>query len=250
MKIRSKHITGRAAVVTVVGCSAALLSGGTLAWSAVAPSIPGPDGVIHSCYNATGNPVGSLRVIDPATGASCSKNEKSLNFNQTGPQGPQGIQGVQGVPGAPGAPGVDGTDGIDGIDGTDGQNGAPGATGPAGLSHVYHSSTFQSYFNNGVDTVVLSVSVPAGAYVVNSKLNVNNQDGDSQSATCDLKAGGTLEDFVILDLSANGDQGFELDVPLQAVVGLPQAGTINVACRSYRGVVFGQLTALAVAAVN
>jgi hypothetical protein len=247
MKIGSKHITRRAAVVTAVGCSAALFGGGTLAWSAVAPSIPGPDGVIHSCYNSTGNPVGSLRVIDPATGASCSKNEKSLNFNQTGPQGPQGIQGVQGVPG------TSGVDGTDGIDGADGQNGAPGSTGPAGpagLSHAYSSSTSGSYFNNGVETVVLSVSPPAGAYVVNSKVIVNNQDGDSQSATCDLRVGSTLQDYFIMELSANDSQGFELAVPLQAVVQVPQGGNINVACRSYRGVVYGQLTALAVAAVN
>jgi len=243
MKIGSKNMTGRAAAVTAVG-SAVLIGGGTVAWSAVAPSIPGPDGVIHACYNAIGNPVGTVRVIDPATGATCSKNERALNFNQTGPQGPQGIQGIQGIPG------TDGVDGIDGIDGTDGQDGAPGASGPAGLSHAYHSATGSSYFNNGIPTVVLSASVPAGAYVVNSKVSVNNQDGDSQSATCDLKVGGSLEDFVILDLSANGDQGFVIDAPLQALVRLPQAGTITVACRSYRGLVRGQLTAVAVAAVN
>lgn len=243
MKIGSKHITGQVAVMTALG-SALLIGGGTVAWSAVAPSIPGPDGIIHSCYNATGNPVGSLRVIDPTTGATCSKNEKSLNFNQTGPQGPQGIQGVQGLAG------VDGTDGLDGTDGTDGTNGAPGATGPAGLSHVYSDSTFQSYFSNSAETVVLSVSVPAGAYVVNSKVSVNNQDSDSQSASCYLKVGGSLEDFINLDLSANGDQGFTIDAPLQAVVRPQQATSIAVSCSSYRGVVRGQLSALAVAAVN
>ena len=129
MKIGSKHMTRRAAVVTTVGCSAVLIAGGSVAWSAVAPSIPGPDGVIHSCYDASGDPVGSLRVIDPATGASCSKNERSLNFNQTGPQG---IQGLQGVPGADGADGTDGTDGTDGQDGPAGPAGPAGATGPAG----------------------------------------------------------------------------------------------------------------------
>jgi hypothetical protein len=242
MRIGNKHFTRRAVVVTAVGCSA-VLGGGTLAWSAVAPSIPGPDGVIHACYESSPKS-GDLRVIDPATGATCAKKEKSLNFNQTGPVGPQGIQGIQGVPGA------DGTDGTDGTNGKDGQNGAPGATGPAGLSHAYHSSTFSSYFNNGVATVVLSLSVPAGSYVVNSKLSVNNQDGDYQSATCDLKAAGSLEDFVIMDLSANGDPGFLVDVPLQAVAQLPQGGIIDVACRTYRGVVRGQLTALAVGAVN
>jgi hypothetical protein len=163
MKIGSKPITHRAAVVTAVGCSAVLIGGGSVAWSAVAPSIPGPDGVIHSCYNATGNPVGSLRVIDPATGASCSKNERSLNFNQTGPQGPQGIRGLQGVPGSDGADGADGTDGADGVDGADGQAGPAGpagATGPAG------TAGFSGYQIVSVDGVfgqyTVDVTCPAG----------------------------------------------------------------------------------------
>src|SRR5688500_6132393 len=110
MKVGSKHITRRTAVVTTVA-TAVLIAGGTVAWSAVATTIPGPDGVIHACYNATGSPAGSLRVIDPAAGSRCSKNEKPLDFNQTGPRGPQGLQGLQGVPG------VDGTDGVEGVDG-------------------------------------------------------------------------------------------------------------------------------------
>jgi hypothetical protein len=50
--------------------------------------------VIHACYNASSNPSGSLRVIDAEAGAKCAKNEKPLDFNQTGPQGPQGPAGI------------------------------------------------------------------------------------------------------------------------------------------------------------
>jgi hypothetical protein len=60
-------------------------------------SIPGPDGVIKSCYN-TGN--GILRVIDSA--ASCLPTETLLNFNQTGPRGAVGPQGPAGPTGATG----------------------------------------------------------------------------------------------------------------------------------------------------
>jgi hypothetical protein len=58
--------------------------------------IPSPAGVISACYD-TNN--GQLRVVDLANGAGCRPSEKSINWNQTGPQGIQGIQGPQGVPG-------------------------------------------------------------------------------------------------------------------------------------------------------
>lgn len=143
MKVGSKHITRRAAVVTTVG-TAVLIGGGAVAWSAVASTIPGPDGVIHACYNATGSPAGSLRVIDPAAGSRCAKNEKPLDFNQTGPRGAAGPQGSAGAVGADGAAGADGADGTDGAAGS---TGATGATGPAGTSGV---SGFQIVSEQGV----------------------------------------------------------------------------------------------------
>ncbi len=45
-------------------------------------SIPGPDGVIHGCFNTKGE--SGLRIIDST--AQCKSNETALNFNQTGPQ--------------------------------------------------------------------------------------------------------------------------------------------------------------------
>ena len=82
MKIGSKHLTHRAAVVTAVGCSAVLIGGGTVAWSAVAPSIPGPDGVIHSCYNATGSHERPTQ-IPPATLLAERKNRKAATARIT-----------------------------------------------------------------------------------------------------------------------------------------------------------------------
>ena len=76
MRIGSKHIARRAAVVTVVGCSAPLVDGGTLVWSSVASSIPGPDGVTHSCYNAGGNPAGSLPFRWPVSGTGDQRSER------------------------------------------------------------------------------------------------------------------------------------------------------------------------------
>src|SRR5215203_5789568 len=55
-------------------------------------SIPGPGGVINSCYHKND---GSLRIIDSTE--QCKANEEALNFNQTGPQGPTGPSGTSQV---------------------------------------------------------------------------------------------------------------------------------------------------------
>ena len=92
-------ITRRGAVTTLT------LAGVMAAAGVAAAGIPGADGVIHSCYNASSNPSGQLRVIDAEAGAKCAKNEKALTFNQRGPKGdtgPAGPTGPQGIPGPKG----------------------------------------------------------------------------------------------------------------------------------------------------
>src|SRR5215208_3712477 len=74
-------------------------------------AIPSAGGVIHSCYNASSNPSGQLRVIDAEAGAKCAKNEKALDFNQRGPQGLRGDTGPQGPQGDPGPQGPQGLQG-------------------------------------------------------------------------------------------------------------------------------------------
>jgi hypothetical protein len=78
------------------------LGGG--AYAAVS-SIPGSDGVIHSCYGKNG----SLRVV--RAGKKCGKGEKAIAFNQTGRKGSPGAQGVPGTPGGTGANGGQGPQG-------------------------------------------------------------------------------------------------------------------------------------------
>jgi hypothetical protein len=84
-------------VMSTIGVFAALGGG---AYAAVS-SIPGPDGVIHGCYQKT---KGNLRLV-PA-GKRCSKGEKAIVFNQQGPPGTRGTSGTPGTPGTPGAPGA------------------------------------------------------------------------------------------------------------------------------------------------
>jgi hypothetical protein len=78
----------------------AALGGG--AYAAVT-SIPGADGVVHSCYQVK---KGTLRVV-PA-GRKCSKGERALAFNQRGPQGAPGALGTAGAAGARGDQGSQG----------------------------------------------------------------------------------------------------------------------------------------------
>jgi hypothetical protein len=74
-------------------------------------SIPGPDAVIHGCYNTQN---GQLRVLDSST-ASCGKNETAIQWNQTGPQGAAGLPGPIGPTGQTGATGQQGPAGTPGV---------------------------------------------------------------------------------------------------------------------------------------
>lgn len=86
-------------------------------------AIPGGDGTITGCYitNPDGQRYGELRVVDPSLPATlpgtpgpnpqaaCLGDEKTITWNQKGPQGPAGPQGApggQGSAGATGAPGA------------------------------------------------------------------------------------------------------------------------------------------------
>jgi type VI secretion system secreted protein Hcp len=82
-------------------------------------AIPGSDGTITGCYNTNTNEglYGELRVIDPSAGSpaggfsqvsSCFLDEKTITWNQSGPQGPQGPAGQQGAQGPQGPAGTAG----------------------------------------------------------------------------------------------------------------------------------------------
>src|SRR5690349_4321361 len=110
MRIRS--LIGRGGVVAIAIAAFGLAVGG-IAYA----SIPDSNGVIHACYNTGANPSGAVRVVDTGLNVSCSKNEKPLTWNQTGPQGPQGPQGAAGARGSTGSTGA---------------HGATGSAGPTG----------------------------------------------------------------------------------------------------------------------
>jgi hypothetical protein len=60
-------------------------------------TIPDSAHVIHGCYNPSQN--NKLRVIDTDKGQKCTKAEKPLNWNQSGPPGTNGTSGTDGTDG-------------------------------------------------------------------------------------------------------------------------------------------------------
>lgn len=222
---------GSSAVVILV----ALLASVGVGYAA----IPSADGVIHACYNANSNPSGMLRVIDTEAGAKCAKNEKPLNFNQTGPQGPQGPQGLTGPQGPQGPVGPTGPQGPQGPAGPQGE---PGTAGLSTATFVFTTAPVNIDDNM---TKILSKNLPAGSWALVATANIvihppfgfpSGGDGISTSV-CELRNGATVvgsatdrrfvpaDDSVISSLSMNGGA----QVP-------SGGGEVSLWCLSQRGI--------------
>jgi hypothetical protein len=226
-----RHKFTRKANITVI----ALL--GVLAAVGVGyAAIPSAHGVIHSCYNASGNPSGTLRVIDVEAGAKCSKNERALNFNQRGPKGDTGPQGPQGPTGETGPAGPAGTDGAAGPAGPAGAAGPPGPQGPAGTTAAYHARVAGApVISDEAEHVVVSRFLPAGSYSVHARATLNPATtlavGRSGNFGCYLYAGQAE-----LDRAEERSAEFSLtgapNVSLLGVINFPTGGIVEITCRT------------------
>jgi hypothetical protein len=105
---RAGAVRSRATVAVV----ALVFGAGIGAAGAAYAAIPDPGGEIHGCV---GKLTGTLRIIDPSTGAQCDALlETPLGFSQRGPQGATGATGATGAAGATGATGAQGPAGVSG----------------------------------------------------------------------------------------------------------------------------------------
>ncbi|MGH2839694.1 MAG: collagen-like triple helix repeat-containing protein [Solirubrobacteraceae bacterium] len=213
-------------------------------------AIPGPDGVIHSCYNASSNPSGQLRVIDADAGQKCAKNEKVLDFNQRGPRGEKGEKGDKGDPCLSSDAACIGPRGPQGDKGDQGEKGDKGDPGPA-VAPAYH----MTYVAGDVglphrDTVTLAqLTLPAGRWAVSAPLTLNNFDEDYQGWSCRFDGA----DFVGL---AGIGAGFTPNSPAQpsegwtetivATTTLSGATTIRLSCNGFNLGVVGTVQAIAI----
>ena len=214
------------AKLTRRGSLALIALSGTLAAVGVGyAAIPSSDGAIHSCYNASSNPSGQLRVIDAEAGAKCAKNEKTLHFNQ---RGPQGLKGDTGPQGPQGDPGPQGPQGLQGEQGPKGDTGATGPAGSGGMSDAYVGSDTGPVFiaSDGTETEVLARSLPAGNYVLQARVTLK-KSAPHLSARCALRVNGTE-----VDAEDDGDNVADGDyrVHLLGTGSLAGPGSATVSC--------------------
>jgi len=129
------------------------LSGAGVALAA----IPSADGSIKGCYakntQLLGATKGDLRVVDQAE--ACRNSENSLTWSQRGPQGQQGLQGEQG------------------------EQGEQGPAGTTATSNVFFAALGEGE-TQGVllghsndPKTVLALDLPAGTYVVESRIGLS-----------------------------------------------------------------------------
>ena len=220
------------------GGIAALALFGTLVVVGVGyAAIPSGDGVIHGCYNAVSNPSGQLRVIDAEGGAKCSKNEKALNFNQTGPKGDKGEQGIQGIQGIQGDQGIQGETGLQGIQGLKGEKGDKGDAGVASLPAWYADADNNNQIGHlgRFTETVASLALPAGKYAVEARMSFRNTDGDIQTNSCSL-LGATFtsqggSSFTTATSTLPASTGETRFLAVAATLGSP--GTISLSCNGF-----------------
>lgn len=225
-----------AGIVVAVG----LIGAGSVAYAA----IPDQNGVIHGCYNTGGllQEKGALRVSDDGR---CKSNEIAVDWNRTGPMGPMGATGPAGPTGATGPEGPQGAKGDTGATGPAGPAGPTGAQGPQGqpgFSDAYIGRGGNVRLNNNVGTLVASVQLPAGVYALFGKAELQNEDGDNQSAACALSTGD--QTGVRLGWSITSRR---IPVSVQDLLTLTGPGTATLTCSTYNGwAVSGKITALKV----
>ncbi len=139
-----------------------------------------------------------------------------------GANGANGANGPNGANGANGVDGTNGTNGAKGLDGTNGTNGINGTIAPlsatAGLTALPTAAPL---------TTVVSLSVPAGNYVVLAKTELSHT-GAGDTVECVLKAGPTTVDQIAMKtlpaLAA-------IPASMQAVAKVTTPSTLSVECK-------------------
>lgn len=125
-----------------------------------------------------------------------------------GVQGPAGASGAQGAPGLAGPPGPQGQPGPQGEQGAQGQQGQQGQQGLRGPSDIITSSAgCCPGFSTG-GTVVDSLTLPAGNYMVFASVAIQHLGlpSDTRGGRCTLDRTGSSDDFIFDYRGAGSDQ--------------------------------------------
>lgn len=157
---------------------AALVGAGTLLASAgvAVAAIPDSDGVIHACHSKNS---GALRVSDTGT---CKSTEIGLSWNNVGPAGAVGAEGPKGDQGDPGTPGV---------------------------STALKAGKRETTNVANTDVHIVSLTVPAGSYVLQAKASVQQVYGSGFTyGLCEVRSGHADDfDFSYFDFPDGYPQG-------------------------------------------
>jgi hypothetical protein len=162
----------------------------------------------------------------------------------SGPKGATGPSGSTGATGETGAVGATGNKGVTGTSGPTGETGAAGATGSSGAVGGYSASIVGPVdLTNGTQgspTPVLTKNLPAGSFIVSSKLVVTATDTSNEATwvvRCMLSdkpsTGATTEDVasatgaVVTDFILHKG---EATMPLGMAITTSTSSTLTLAC--------------------
>ena len=196
--------------------------------------------LINTCVD---NKQGTIRV---ASTAGCKSSESPLSWNQIGPRGPQGAPGAAGPAGPQGPIGPAGPAGATGATGSIGATGAmgpQGAIGPIGPSDVHIiRGTDPTYVPvSNAQTVVLSINLPAGKYLVQGIVNAYNASTETTRLLCSALASDYTNSISINHIAevtslppfgspASSNYVSYISIPVTAAVTLATAQNVNLVC--------------------
>jgi hypothetical protein len=122
--------------------------------------------------------------------------------------------------------------GINGKNGNNGKNGTNGAPGAAGAANGYTDQNPRAgeyIVLEGTPWVVSVLSLPAGKYIVQADVHLEQSSAPGARVTCDL-AGTNTPDESVADIGEGGGQVKHADLALSAPLTLTSAGAVLVEC--------------------
>ncbi len=163
----------------------------------------------------------TILVVGSAGGAAAAPSAHPLTASAAGPRGPQGPRGPRGLKGAKGPAGAAGPAGPAGA------AGSPGPAGPVGPSDgfVQLAKGPLSFVAGGGTTTPVTLSVPAGSYVLTATADVEAAQTTGGTVLCALNAEGDSDDALITLFPKNWGE-----VTLAVGHTFGQAGTVTFAC--------------------
>ncbi len=216
-----------------------MATGGYHTVGAVGPA--GPQGPAGNDGAAGANGTNGTNGVDGAPGAigPAGPQGPAGVDGAAGPQGPAGANGSNGVDGAPGVTGAQGPAGPQGPIGAPGPQGPTGSQGPTGATGapglngaasgvINRTATASVLPNTNANTVMATITLAAGNYLVTGKLDVRRTAGGSVSVTCDLLDGVTVVESITAFVSSTNSIVPTFLAPLQKAA----SATVTLSCRT------------------